>query len=315
MHWITNTTKPQKLFAAGIDELPSMPQVLLEVMDACQKPNTSFSQLAKIIKKDPVLLYKAISIASNGRSLTNSQLENLDQILAFLGLGTIRTIAVTSTINFYFNRPDEQANRAQKKFWKGSLRCALICQGLAEALNYPFPQEAYTAGLLHNIGELSLLVGNPKDYADTYLSVSSDKELNLFEEEWFGANSNAMGAETLQDLIDDSFISDALLYQQQSSTAVPDTPVLVQLLNLAVKTANSEPDQTEELRPLLGINNKQRVQIKELADQQLSNFNQTLGIHHSNELTPNISDMAVRNKLGAHIKGFATIYGLNQRQP
>ncbi len=316
MHWI-DKAQPQNLFAAGIDELPSMPQTLLEVLDACQKPNVDFAHLAQIVRQDPVLLLKALTIASSTRTLSNAQLENLDQVLIFLGIGTIRTIAVTSTINYYFSRPDEQTSRAQKKYWQDALRCALVCQELAETISYPYPQEAYNAGLLHSIGELALLTGNPKEYADTYLSVSSDRELNLFEEEWFGANSCMMGAEELEELIEDSFISDALRYQQQSASAVMDTPTLVQLLNLALTSKNEQLSvSTSNEEPIaLGIPAKQFNAIKEQAEQQLIQLNQSLGIQHSNDLTPNINDMAVKNKLGAHIKGFATMYGLNQRQP
>ncbi|MCW8884921.1 MAG: HDOD domain-containing protein [Motiliproteus sp.] len=316
MHWI-GKAQHHNQFAAGVDELPSLPQVLLEVMDACQAPSVDFDQLADSICKDPVLLLKIISIACSTRPVQTDQLQSFSQMLANLGTSTIRTIVITATVNYYFASSDEKNSRAQKRIWQDSLRCAYLTSELAEEAGYQNSTEAYCAGLLHNVGELMLLIGNPKEYAETYLSVSSEKELTLFEEEWFGANSCALGADTIQNLIADSFISDALLYQQEATSAITDTPQIVQFLNLAQKLCTPNlalESYAPAAQQQLGINSQQLLDAKERAEQKLANLYHQLGIHNTADLAHNINDMAVRNKLGGHIKGFATMFGLNQRQ-
>jgi HD-like signal output (HDOD) protein len=53
-------------------------------------------------------------------------------------------------------------------FWEHSLGCALICRHFARKISYPWPEKAYLAGLLHDIGIIVNLWVLPKEFRKVY---------------------------------------------------------------------------------------------------------------------------------------------------
>jgi HD-like signal output (HDOD) protein/signal transduction histidine kinase len=223
--------------AARIDvgQLPSIPRVLLKLIEASHKVDVSFKELAGVIQQDPALSAKVIAIANSPFYAQWNDVRDFNRLLVVLGLNTIKTIAITSAVHQFFSQFDTKLGKWMGTFWSHSLTCAYAAKALANLTSYDPPDEAYLAGLLHKIGQLVLLKKNPTDYQDILLNPPLVTEMDARERDMFGATSTEVGAYLIRKWDPDSFLSDAVLYQHEPADAVLDTPRLVKLINFAHK--------------------------------------------------------------------------------
>ncbi|OMH32810.1 HDOD domain-containing protein [Motiliproteus sp. MSK22-1] len=313
MHW-TSSTQQQNSNEVGLEQLPVMPQVLLQLLSACQKTTTTYTELASLVRQDPVFYSRILSVANAQGSLNNCQYEKLDNILAVLGFDSLRTIIITTAINFFFSSPDKQLLAAQSKYWQRALRCATTARILAQTLNYEHPEEAYLAGLLHNLGHILFCAKQPAEYTEMFLSSDSEREFLLFETEWVGKTSETAAAELLQRITADSFLPEALLLQHKTSDELQDTPLLIRILNLAC-TLIANDFTMASLRPEtltdFSLSNADIKQIILQSDQSIASLTGRLEAQ-STDIHPSSNNESLTAKLGNQIKNFATLFALNQ---
>ncbi len=233
---------------AGIraDKLPSLPHVLLVLLDASHTEVISFDRLSGLIKKDAALAARVISAADaayyggQGKTLT------FERTLVMLGLDTIKTIAITASVQQFFSRFDSASSVRLKRFWRNSLTCALMAKAVAKLTGYEFEDEAYLAGLMHNIGELIFANNFPKETASITELCQTSQEILCAEEEHFGGNRHQAGAWLISGWNVDPFMADAILYQNESLDAIGDAHHLVKIIYLANLLCgfHSEPDNS-----------------------------------------------------------------------
>lgn len=239
------TDSLNRLFAGiDADKLPSLPHVLLVLLDASHTEVISFDRLSDLIKKDAALASRVVSTADaayyggQGKSLT------FERTLVLLGLDTIKTIAITASVQQFFSRFDSASSRRLKQFWRDSLTCAISAKAIAKLTGYEFGDEAYLAGLMHNIGELIFANNFPDDYADICESAINKADLVKLEAERFGGNRYQAGAWLASGWEIDSFMPDAVLYQNEDVAQVADAHQLVKIIYLAnlLCDFSDEPD-------------------------------------------------------------------------
>ena len=85
----------------------------------------------------------------------------------------------------------------------------------AQLTAYPSPEEAYLAGLLHRLGQLALLQAHPDEYQGILAEGMLGEALNRLESEKLGYTSPAIAAQLIDSWELQSFISDAVLYQNE----------------------------------------------------------------------------------------------------
>ena len=146
---------------AGASELTALPQVVLRVLDLTNDPKTSAPDLERIIGMDQALAAKVLSLANSAYYGLPRQISSLREAVVFLGVKTVRNLAMTITTgNLFLGRSDTPA-LARRALWRHSVDTAQCARALVGLLN-PSAQEAvgcdqaYTAGLLHDIGKMAL---------------------------------------------------------------------------------------------------------------------------------------------------------------
>ena len=77
--------------------------------------------------------------------------------LVALGTDMIKTLVISESVFQTFNSFPHSGSTDLRAFWKSSLSAAVMARALAKAMAYPHAEEAYLAGLLHNVGRLALL--------------------------------------------------------------------------------------------------------------------------------------------------------------
>ncbi|MDH5395763.1 MAG: HDOD domain-containing protein, partial [Gammaproteobacteria bacterium] len=230
-----------------LTKLPSLPHVLIKLLKACHKDRACFDTLAEIINKDAALSAKVLSVANSPVYGYAYKLTSLKHILLYLGLETIKSIAITASVQQFFSRYSKEKNRFLKKFWEHTLSTALIAKSLAKLTSYPNPEEAYLAGLLHDIGKLIFENYSQHEYSVLVHANISTKELLEREKELYNISHDEIGAKILEIWGLPEVISEAIKYHHAETDDILEAHHLVKLINLASNITANHKDNTEIL--------------------------------------------------------------------
>ena len=173
--------------------LPSPPHVLCKLLDICHDPDSSLGELAELISIDAALTSKLIMAANSGAFAINQPLKNLEQAVTLIGHAQVKTMVATSAIQQLFAGLIESQKKYICNAWLDSIYCAVFARDIAIALGYEYPQDAYLAGLLHDIGQI---VFDAK-YHDQYIKIinsTTEAETIAQEISKFGISHTELGA-------------------------------------------------------------------------------------------------------------------------
>ncbi len=216
-----------------VNKLPSLPHVLVEMLDACQSSTANFQQISDIISRDAAVTARVISLANSSFYSRASTINSLERALLVLGTETIKTIVITASVQQFFSGFNNSHTQYLKLFWKRSLACALLAKSLATLTSYRHPEQAYLTGLLHNIGELVLETNHPEDYDELLQNTSNEADRTELENELFLTNHSDVGAWLVDEWNLGAFTSDAIRFHHAPLKSVLDAHHLVKLIFLS----------------------------------------------------------------------------------
>lgn len=140
---------------AKLQDIPTLPVVAMRVNELINDPNSSGSEVANVLKKDQVLTAKILRLANSSYYAIPGGCSDVQRALAFLGFNTIAQLILGLSVFSLFQSIDGE-EFSMLDFWKHALGTAVCSELLAKRLEYPRPEEAFTCGLLHDIGKLVL---------------------------------------------------------------------------------------------------------------------------------------------------------------
>lgn len=269
-------------------QLPTMPQVLVRLLDLCHRDDVGFADIAAVIRRDAAMSAKVIAVASSASHYGRSRPASLDQCLTVLGMSAIKTIVINESVVQVFRRFTEDRDFDLRRFWGHSLRCALIARDLAKAMGYANHEEAYLGGLMHDVGQLAMLAADADAYAPLFFTYDDGDELCRREQALFDLTHTEVGAWLVEKWALDSFLSDGVLYHHEPVERIVAAHALVRIVFLANRLSAlcaSVPGRAEsdlaamcgaagvDLPPLL---EKVGQELLELADQMGIELPETL---------------------------------------
>jgi len=143
---------------AYIGSMPSLPTTVAKVMEICNNPKTSPTDLDKVISLDPVLMGKVLKLINSAYYGLQNQVTSLVRAIIMLGVNTVKNLALSTAI--LDKLVDKTGFRAlnMEGFWRHSLCVGVVAKMIARKKNVPAQRldEFFAAGLLHDIGKIPL---------------------------------------------------------------------------------------------------------------------------------------------------------------
>lgn len=175
----------------ALSKIPAFPPIVLRVFDLLASDEVEVRELVELITADPAFSAQILRLANSPLFGFHSRIESLQHALVILGLRRVRSLAMTVATANYMHA----ALKIQELYrcWRHMLACALLTEELARVCSVP-EDVAYTAGLLHDLGRLGLLVAHPTDYAKLLKQAEQTAaELLDLEKKVFGADHCEVG--------------------------------------------------------------------------------------------------------------------------
>jgi HD-like signal output (HDOD) protein len=141
--------------------LPAFSPVALKLMGIVFRDDVSFAEVAKLAQLDPVLSGEILKIANSGLYGRRSSVRSIVQALAVIGMSRLTTIVVTAAIWKGLPRRPQQFVR---DWWRHSIASALVAEHMN--VDSACANQAYTAGLLHAIGQLAMFQYDGESYEE-----------------------------------------------------------------------------------------------------------------------------------------------------
>jgi HD-like signal output (HDOD) protein len=142
------------------DDLPVMPAPILRVMHLAGEPSSSAAQLAEAISAEPALAGRVLKFANSAYYGMPGEVTTIQAGVVLLGIKTVRNLAMIAAAHSWFG--ESASPGVTKALWEHAIAVAAAADAIA-TLNAPaVANEAFCAGLLHDIGKtvLVLRLGN-----------------------------------------------------------------------------------------------------------------------------------------------------------
>ena len=182
----------RKYFREVMDgkNLPSLPIVANTVLKMVQDPDCNIEKLRRVLADDTSLAARVLAISRSPqygqRNLPTSLLGAL-QVLGFRMLGSVVVSSATQSLCLKGNKTSEQ-------LWNHSLAVALAMRILSKRAGLRDSELAFLAGLMHDVGQMILLNGDPVEYAKLVTEESPEQTPILDREQAaYGLDHCVMG--------------------------------------------------------------------------------------------------------------------------
>ena len=224
-----------------VARLPAMPQILLKLIDLCQRDKASMGELAKVIAHDAGMATKVLSVANSTAYNRSNRKVGLMQALNTLGIEALKTLVISESVFQTFSNFSRPKGTDLHGFWVRSLKTAALSRELAKKMSYPHVEEAYLAGLLHDVGKLALLSIAPREYASNFMA-KDDERLCSIENSSMGITHADAGAWLIEQWGLDSFLADGVRYHHEPIARLESAHPLIRLVRLAHLLSNYKSD-------------------------------------------------------------------------
>ncbi|MCX7874609.1 MAG: response regulator [Melioribacteraceae bacterium] len=180
----------------GIDNLPSLPNIYLEIENELSKEDISLLAIEKIIKKDIGLTAKILQVANSAYFASAVKTVDINSALNILGINVIKSLILFLFIH-NFSRLEKVNEKYLEIIWEHSINTSNIAKLIVEEFKVSriVSQELYSVSLLHDIGKLILL---KNETYNNFLKLNNKLPSLEEENELFGFSHAHIGAYLLR---------------------------------------------------------------------------------------------------------------------
>jgi HD-like signal output (HDOD) protein/nitrogen-specific signal transduction histidine kinase len=298
----------------AIDQLPSLPQVLVKILDAIHSDNADFQHIAEIIRQDAAMASKLLSVSNSSFYGTSKNCESVERALLFLGTDAVKTIVITASIKQFYGQFNQAHSDFLQRFWRRSLISANLAQVLATLTSYASPDEAYLCGLLADVGQLMLLNNDETAYLSILDQADNDLQLITAEQQHFNLDHCQQGADLVDSWQISGLMADAVRFHHEPGKLLLDAHQLVKIINLASALSvdgDIEDQALASADTLFGLNESLTRELRKRIGSDVESMAQNLGIDIHNQQTADHSHQQAHRQLGERLGELGELAQIN----
>lgn len=163
--------------------LPSPPTIYFQIASAIQSDNATVENVGEIIAQDPAITAKMLQLANSAVFGLQLQVSHPAEAVGYLGLETTQALVLLAHTFAPFVHM-ELAGLSVESLWRHSVETGQIARQIAkrESAGSKVSEQAFAAGLLHDIGKLLFAANMPEPFAQV-LALARAQNRTLWETE------------------------------------------------------------------------------------------------------------------------------------
>ena len=183
-----------------ISHIATLPEITVKIVELVEDPKSTAQDLHKVISNDPALCSRILKVVNSSFYGLPGQIASINRAIVMLGLNAVKNIAIAASLAKLFRGGELTARFSAKDLWTHSTLTAAAAKITADSLKLGISDEAFLAGLMHDIGLMVEMQFDRSKLIDVMEKMSVDStgaptvDLMTLEAEFFGANHQDFGA-------------------------------------------------------------------------------------------------------------------------
>jgi len=197
---VTSEAKKQVVENAvkEISHIATLPEVTVKIIELVEDPNSTAQDLHKIISNDPALCSRILKVVNSAFYGLPGQIGSINRAIVLLGLNAVKNIAIAASLSKLYRGGQLSPEFSAKDLWVHSISTAAAAKLVADAMKLGLPDEAFLAGLIHDIGVIVEMQHDREKLIDVIgrLGVKGgepSEDMLAVEEQVFGATHQDFG--------------------------------------------------------------------------------------------------------------------------
>jgi HD-like signal output (HDOD) protein len=137
-----------------ITTIATLPEVTATIIQTVEDPRSTASALHKIVSHDPALVTRILKVVNSSFYGLPGQIGSVERAIVLLGLNAVKNIAVAASLGQLFRGAKLCEGFAAKDLWEHCVAVGVTARELAKAMKAPLADEAFLAGMIHDVGLL-----------------------------------------------------------------------------------------------------------------------------------------------------------------
>jgi putative nucleotidyltransferase with HDIG domain len=182
---------------SSIGDLPASPVIVSTLMSLTADINANLNTICKTIMADQSLSARVLKLSNSSFYGRAKEVYTLREAIILLGFKTLRSLVVASSTHTLYQGVADK--RFRDCLWEHTLAAAIASRLIAQAINHPGFEEAFIAGLMHDIGKLVLMQKIPDQYQAVIIAANETGRTHAeLEREKLGFDHTEVGRLLLQ---------------------------------------------------------------------------------------------------------------------
>jgi HD-like signal output (HDOD) protein len=175
----------------SVDKLPVCPAVLSGLERVLRDPDTTITDLARLLSTDPSLTIKVLRLVNSTLYSLPRRVNTVEEACFRLGFREVWSLAVAAQMNSVYREAERQ--RVLVGLWDHSLKVGLMARMIAARVPGHQPEDCFTAGVLHDVGKLALGLHSPEACREIYEAGLTGRAIVAKERRRWGVGHDDLG--------------------------------------------------------------------------------------------------------------------------
>jgi putative nucleotidyltransferase with HDIG domain len=238
----------------GVGDLVTLPAVFIRINQLLESDNSTTADIAQAVSQDPAFTVRLLRVANSPFYGFSSAVDTVSKAVAIIGTSQIRNLALSTAVASSFSGlPNKLVS--MENFWRHSLYCGLAARKLAKLAGKCDAEAVFTAGLLHDIGELVIFNRLPEQAKAALMLVldSADElSMNQAEQQTLGFDHAQVGGELARQWKLPAMLEECIAYHHDihSAKRYPRETALVHIANILALMAEVRTMDTADVAPI-----------------------------------------------------------------
>ena len=165
-----------KSMIQGISHIATLPEITLKIIELVEDPTSTAQDLHAVIQNDPALCSRILKVVNSAFYGLPRQIGSINRAVVLLGLNAVKNIAIAASLAKLFRGGEICTNFSARDLWTHSIACATASKLIADKVRMGLPDEAFLAGLIHDIGILVELQGDRHKLIEVMEQIKFDSD-------------------------------------------------------------------------------------------------------------------------------------------
>ncbi len=137
-----------------VASIATLPEITARIISTVEDPRSSAAQLHKIVSHDPALVTRILKVVNSAFYGLPGQVGSVERGIVLLGLNAIKNIAIAASLGQLFRGVKLSDTFGARDLWTHCVGVGITARELARQMKLPLADEAFLAGMIHDVGLL-----------------------------------------------------------------------------------------------------------------------------------------------------------------